>query len=244
MLSKRRNSLVAGVAVLVAVVGSAGAIAATGALSPREESKAVVDDAAERLGVESSELSDAIKAALKARVDAAVDAGRLTEAQGAELKERIDSDEVPLFGLGRGGGGPGHGIGHFGSLDAAASYLGVTEDALRADLEDGQTLAEVAAAEGKSVDGLVDALVAAATEDLDQAVTDGRLTDAQRDDMVATLEARITAMVNGERGPGRGGPGFGPPPGGGPGFGPPSAGDADSDSGSDSTSTSDSTATA
>ena len=239
MLSKRRNSLVAGVAVLVAVVGSAGAIAATGALSPREESQAVVDDAAERLGVESSELSDAIKAALKARVDAAVDAGRLTEAQGAELKERIDSNEVPLFGLGRGGGGPGHGIGHFGSLDAAASYLGVTEDALRAELEDGQTLAEVAAAKGKSVDGLVDALVAAAKEDLDQAVTDGRLTDAQRDDMVATLEARITAMVNGERGPG-----FGLPPGGGPGFDPPSAGDADSDSGSDSTSTSDSTATA
>ena len=34
MLSKRRNSLVAGVAVLVAVVGSAGAIAATGALAP------------------------------------------------------------------------------------------------------------------------------------------------------------------------------------------------------------------
>ena len=215
MLRKRRNTLAVGAAALVAVVGSAGAIAATGALSPQEESQAVVDDVAERLGVESSELGDAIKAALKARVDAAVDAGRLTEAQAAELKERIDSDEVPLFGLGRGGPGHGH-FGHFGGLDAAASYLGVTEEALRTELAEGQTLAEVAEAEGKSVDGLVDALVAAAKEDLQQAVDDGRLTDAQRDDIVATLESRITAKVNGERGFGRGGPGFGfgpPPPG-------------------------------
>jgi hypothetical protein len=212
MLRKRRNTLAVGAAALVAVVGSAGAIAATGALSPQEESRAVLDDVAERLGVESSELGDAIKAALKARVDAAVDAGRLTEAQAAELKERIDSDEVPLFGLGR--GGPGRG--HFGDLDAAASYLGVTEEALRTELAEGRTLAEVAEAEGKSVDGLVDALVAAAKEDLQQAVADGRLTDAQRDDIVATLESRITAKVNGERGFGRGGPGFGfgpPPPG-------------------------------
>ena len=96
MLKKRRNTLAVGAAALVAVVGSAGAIAATGALSPQEESQAVVDDVAERLGVEPSELGDAIKAALKERVDAAVDAGRLTEAQAAELEERMDSDEVPL----------------------------------------------------------------------------------------------------------------------------------------------------
>jgi hypothetical protein len=213
MFGKHRNKLAVGAAALVAVVGSAGAVAATGALSPQEESQAVVDDVAERLGVESSELGDAIKAALKARVDAAVDAGRLTEAQAAELKERIDANEVPLFGLGR--GGPGHGPGHhFGGLDAAASYLGVTEEGLRTELAEGQTLAEVAEAQGKSVDGLVDAMVAAAKDDLQQAVADGRLTDGQRDDIVATLETRITALVNGERGPGRGGfgRGFGPPP--------------------------------
>jgi hypothetical protein len=216
MLKKRRNMLAVGAAALVAVTGSAGAIAATGALSPQEESQAVVEDAAERLGVEPTELSNAIKAALKARVDAAVADGRLTEAQATELKERIDSGEVPIFGLGRGGPGHGH-FGHFGDLDAAASYLGMTEAALRTELAEGQTLAEVAEAQDKSVDGLVDALVAAAKEDLQQAVEDGRLTDAQRDDIVATLGERITAKVNGERGPGRVGPGFGfgpPPPGG------------------------------
>jgi hypothetical protein len=209
MLSKRRNLLAVGAAVLVAVVGSAGAIAATGALSPEEESQAVLEDAAERLGVQPSELTAALKAALKARVDAAVAAGRLTEAEATELKERIDSDDVPLFGLARGAPGHVH-FGHFGGLDAAASYLGVTEAALRAELAEGQTLAEVAKAKGKSVDGLVDALVAEAKQDLEQAVADGRLTDAQRDDIVATLEERITAMVNGEHRPGPG-LGMGPP---------------------------------
>ena len=109
----RKTKLVAGVAGVVALsvgVGAAGAVAAARALDPREESQAVIDDAADQLGVESSELSDALKQALKNRVDEAVESGRLTEEQGAELKERIDSGETPLIfpGLGRHGGfGPG-----------------------------------------------------------------------------------------------------------------------------------------
>jgi hypothetical protein len=221
MQGKHKTMVVAVAAAAVLAIGGAGAIAATGALSPKQESEAVVSDAAEQLGVEPGELSAALKEALKNRVDAAVEAERLTEQQAAELKARIDSDEYPLLGLGRGGpggpGGPGH-LHHFGGLDAAASYLGVTEEALRTELMEGQTLAEVAQAKGKSVDGLVDAMVAAARDDLQQAVTDGRLTDAQRDEIASTLEERIAAKVNGEHGTGRGGPGFGfgPPPGFGP----------------------------
>jgi hypothetical protein len=93
---------------------------------------------------------------------------------------------------------------------------------LRAELRDGQTLAEVARAKGKPVEDLVDAVVAATTKKLDDAVADGRLTKAQRDELVAGLEQRTTAAVNGVRpglreagrgfgfrGPGFGGPGFG-----------------------------------
>jgi hypothetical protein len=214
MLTRHRNKLVGLVVVLVVAVGAAGALAATGALSPREESEAVIDDAAERLGVQPSELSSALEAALKARVDAAVEAGRLTEAQGSELKARIDAGDVPLVGLGPGArhhGGPG--FGHGVGLEAAASYLGLSEAELRTALEDGQTLAQVAATRDKPVGGLVDALVAAATEELEQAVEDGRLTEAQKDSIAATLVDRVTAKVNGRFGPGRGERRFGPPPG-------------------------------
>jgi hypothetical protein len=217
MLKGHRNKLVLVVVALVSAVAVGGAVAATGAFSPREESQAIVDDAAEQLGVESSELTAALKQALKNRVDAAVDAGRLTEAQGEELKERIDANELPMLGFGPGGGpGFGHHV-HFGGLEAAATFLGLTEAELGTELEEGNTLAEVAEAENKTVDGLVAAMAAAARADLAEAVEDGRLTDAQRDDIVATLEQRIRDKVNGElrfdRGPGgRGFPGFGPPP--------------------------------
>jgi len=195
-----------GAAALAVALGAAGAVAASGVLSPNEESQAVLDDAADRLGVEPSELSDALKEALKSRVDAAVDAGRLTEEQGKTLKERIDSGDTPLLfgGLGRfgglGGHGPGHlgGLGHFGKLDAAASYLGLSEAELREQLADGKTLAEIAKAEGKSVDGLVQALVAEGKNRLDQAVTDGKLTQAQADELAQGLQERMTDLVNGE----------------------------------------------
>ena len=122
------------------------------------------------------------------------------------------------------GDGPGFGpIGHFGGLAAAADYLGLTADELRTELDADSSLADVAEAEGKSVDGLVDAIVAAATEDLAAAVEAGRLTDAQRDDIVATLEERVTELVNrtGERHAHRAAhPGWPSPGGPAPGFAP------------------------
>jgi polyhydroxyalkanoate synthesis regulator phasin len=191
---------IAGALVLAAGVGAAGAVAAARALDANEESQAVIDDAADQLGVESSELSDALREALKNRVDEAVEEGRLTEEQAAQLKERIDSGETPLIfpGFGRHGhGGPGH-VGHVGKLDAAAEHLGITEAQLRERFEDGDTLAEIARAEGKSVAGLVDALVAEATEKIDQAVEDGRLTQEQATELKDGLEERTQDLVEGE----------------------------------------------
>src|SRR5688500_8461458 len=95
----RRNKLVAGGAALLLAAVAGGAIGAT-KLTPRQESQAVINDAADQLGVEPGELSNALKQALKNRVDAAVEDGRLTKEQGQRMKERIDANEVPLFGLG------------------------------------------------------------------------------------------------------------------------------------------------
>lgn len=189
-------------AVLAVALGVTGAVAASRALTADDERRAVLDDAADRLGVEPSELEDALQEALKTRVDAAVEDGRLTEEQGAELKQRIDAGDMPfLRGLGK--AGPG-GFRHFGDLDhfekleTAASYLGLSEAELREQLADGKTLAEIAKAEGKSVDGLVQALVKDAKARLDQAVADGKLTRAQADDLAEGLEERMIDLVNGE----------------------------------------------
>jgi transposase-like protein len=208
-----RLKIAGGTAAAAAVLGGGAAIAAT-QLSPAEESDAIVADAAKQLGVDADELDAALTKALENRIDAAVEAGQLTEAQAAEMKQRIAAGDVPLVGLGPGGG---HRGGHHGfvELDAAATFLGVTEDALRTRLENGDTLAEVAKAEGKTASGLVDALVAAAKTDLDERVAEGRLTETQRTSILADLESRISDVVNGEAGFGfRGGHGRfeGPPP--------------------------------
>jgi transposase-like protein len=209
---KRNHLLVVGaVAVLVAVIAGA-AIAATKALTPRQESQAIINDAAQQLGVQPSELSNALKQALEKRVDAAVADGRLTKAEGAELKERINAGDFPLFGLGPGpglGDRHGHGIFH-AKLEAAAAYLGMSEAQLREELEGGKTLAQVARDHGKSVDGLVTALLDQAEKKLDAAVKAGRLTKAEKAEMLSGLRKRITDLVNGRfPSPGfRPGPGF------------------------------------
>jgi hypothetical protein len=208
MNTTRTQKIVVATVAGLAVAGGGAAIAAT-QLTPKQESQAVLNDAAQQLGVSPEKLSDALKQALKNRVDAAVSDGRLTQAQGDALKERIDADEVPLFGL---RGGPGHGYGHYHGLDAAATYLGLTEDALREQLESGKTLAQVAQDRGKTLAGLIDAIVADEKQELADAVADGRLTQAQADEKLANLRERVTNLVNGVRPQFRGGGRFGGPP--------------------------------
>lgn len=197
-MAVKRKVVAVGVAAL-AVGGTGAGIAATKlAHSPAEESQAVVNDAAKSLGVAPSKLSAALKKALEDRVDAAVADGRLTQAQGQELKQRIESGDFPIFGPP--GGGPGFGFHHAAmrGLDAAASYLGLTEDQLRTQLESGKSLAQVAQAQGKSVSGLEQALVADAKSHLDQEVKEGHLTQAQADAMLNELKQHVADLVNGK----------------------------------------------
>src|SRR4051812_34633987 len=188
---KQTRKLAAGVAAVAAVAGGGAAYAATQDDGPRADAQAVIDDAAKQLGVQPSALSAALKTALANRVDAAVAAGRLTKEQGDELKARIEAGDVPPIGLGL-GIRHGHGFGPFGELDAARTYLGVTGAELRTALESGKSLAQVAQDHGKSVSGLVTALVDAAKQRLDQAVADGRLTGRQRQDIESNLTQRVT----------------------------------------------------
>jgi polyhydroxyalkanoate synthesis regulator phasin len=201
----------AAAAVVAVAVGASGAIAVSRVLDD-DASEEVIEDAADQLGVEPQALADALKQALQNRVDEAVESGRLTEEQGERLKELIESGDVPFlggFGLrGLGGFGPGH-FGPFASLDTAASYLDVTEAELRERLRDGETLAEIARDEGKSVDGLVDALVDAAKARIDEAVDEGRLDEERADELRDGLRARLQELVNDELARRGDGPRFG-----------------------------------
>jgi hypothetical protein len=192
MKLNRKAKIFVGAAAVLAAAGGGVAVAASQASSPSEESKAVIDDAAKQLGIPSSKLSDALKKALSDRVDAAVAAGRITKAEGDAIKQRITSSDFPLFGGLR--AGFGHSL--FGGLEAAAGYIGITEAQLRTELEGGKSLAQVATAHGKSVDGLVNTLLADAKSKLVDSVSAGRLTKAQETEMLNGLKDRIKNMVN------------------------------------------------
>lgn len=217
MTASRKTKLVGAGGGLAALVLAAGALAQTDTFSPKEERDALVADAAELLGVEPAELTDALRQAFENRIDEAVADGRLTEEQAERMRAHLESGDLPLLHGPWGGHGPRDGMGlHHGfpgGLDAAAEALGLSEDELRDALRDGDTLADVAEEQGTSVDDLVRAMVDAARADLENAVEDGRMTDAMRDSMLESLDERIRALVTEGFRPLHGGPGhrgFGP----------------------------------
>jgi hypothetical protein len=210
----------------LAVAGGGAAYAAATDNDPRD---AVLRDAAQRLNVTPGELRSALEGAFGDQLDQAVRAGRLTQEQADRMKADIARYGVPLGGPGGPGGpGPGHGFGPphgpIGiGLDAAADYLGLTRAELARRLMNGRSLADVAQAEGKSVDGLEQALVDEAKTHLDRAVADRGLTTDERDRILRDVQEHVADLVNG-RAPGPGlafgrherrgdwGPGPGGPP--------------------------------
>jgi polyhydroxyalkanoate synthesis regulator phasin len=109
----------------------------------------------------------------------------------------------------------------------AADFLGLTPEEVAVAVRDGQTLAEIAVAQGQTAEALIAHLSTLAGEHLNQLVADGRITEEQQADMLANMTDRITDLVNGQIDrPMMGGPGMGRPRGMG-GDGPCMGGDTD-----------------
>jgi hypothetical protein len=134
----------------------------------------------------------------------------LTQAQADKVANALNN-KLPQGGF---GGGPGHRFGGMmGLRESAATVaktLGMTPAELLKALRSGQSLKQIAATKGVSTDTLVQAMVAAAEQQLATAVQKGRITQAQADTIKSTLTQRITDLVNGtlpKMGPDFGGPG-------------------------------------
>ncbi len=84
---------------------------------------------------------------------------------------------------------------HAGLVDSA-KVIGITPQALRADLKAGQTVAQVANAKGISTPTLVGDLSKDADAAIQKAVTDGKLTQAQATKIEAKVPAAVTKAVN------------------------------------------------
>lgn len=95
---------------------------------------------------------------------------------------------------GRRPGGPGHprGIRGYSPVEAAVEVTDLTKEEVVAALQEGQTLAEIAEAQGIDPQEIVDAFVSEHETRLQRAVEEGRLTQEQVDEMLEEMTERVT----------------------------------------------------
>jgi hypothetical protein len=216
---RRKTVIAIGVLALASFAG--GAVAATTETSnPRA---AFLSDVAARLHVTLPQLTTAIKGADLDALSRAVASGRLTAAEAKVIRQRIQSGEtvplgglisapgyararmfsLPLTGLGGharlrpGGRFFGHrpGVARFGTFAVVLGYLGVTPAELFSDLRSNRTLAQIAAANGKSVAGLKRAIVAAQRARMNRLVEAKLITRADADKRMARLQRGLPKLL-------------------------------------------------
>lgn len=202
MDAKLKRKVAIGAAGL-AVVASGGIAYAATQDPGAADRQAILSDAAKRLNVSPDQLNSALQGAYSDQIDKALASGRITQPQADKLKQALKDNGVP-FGVGPHGGGfffreRGFAIGgpFSGGLGAAAKYLGLSRSALASQLRSGKSLADVAKAQGKSVDGLVSAIKDAAKTQLDKAVAAKKITADQEQQILSKLDAGINDLVQG-----------------------------------------------
>jgi len=181
-----------------------------------------IADLAEGQGMTLADVKDSLIAPMIERIQQAVENGRLTQDEADEQIEQMEErvlegvETGSWFSMGSGGMGPG---GFRGPGDAQpellADALGMTAEEVREALTDGQTIAELAEAQGVALEDLVDALMAPMIERIEQAVEDGRLTQDEADEQIEQMAERLLEGLESGTGFGRGmRGGFGGRPGG------------------------------
>jgi len=141
------------------------------------------------------------------RLQDLVEDGTISADQAQAVAEHLADGVRP--GGPRGHKGPGFG--------AIAEFLEMEAEDFREALQEYDTLADLAVANGSNGEELVEFLVGQAEERLAQGVEDGKIDQVDADEKLVDITEKITEMVNsdipepgereGRRGPGRGGPG-------------------------------------
>ena len=205
--NRMKRILILGAAVAALAVGIV-AVAGVGAQEGASEDKPVdhyLELLAGNLGVSVEELEGALTQSHLDLIDEKVADGTITAEEAAEIIERIESGEGRLFppfgGRGHGGHGNMHRL-HGLIVENSAEALGLEVDALKDELKAGNSLADVATAQGVDVEQFKIDVLAGVAADLDEKVADGSLTQEKADTVLEKITEsidRIVEKVPGER---------------------------------------------
>ena len=176
-----------------------------------------VAQVAQDKGVDVNAVITAVTDAANKAIDQAVTDGKMTADQAAQEKSEVAQHVTDFVNGVKHERGPGGGGEHRGPkadvLAAAAGALNMSTDELKAALDGGKTVAQVAQDKGVDVNTVIAAVTDAANTAIDQAVTDGKMTADQAAQEKTEVTQRVTDFVNktkppkGEHGPGGRGPG-------------------------------------
>ncbi len=171
-------------------IGGGAAFAGQSAKDKNARCEARVAAIAERHGLTIAQLEARVEERLTARVDAALEAGRISADRATRLIERIAES-----GLCQGPHALEARHGRHRLLAAAAEFLGLDRAELRAALP-GTSLAALAEKQGKSVAALKAAMLAPVEEKLAKAVEANRISEERADRLLDRLEDRVDHLVD------------------------------------------------
>jgi uncharacterized protein (DUF433 family) len=146
-------------------------------------------------GVDPSTVVNAIVVALTQQIDQKAAAGTIDAGRADQAKQKLP-DVANRF-VNETKQRRGHRI-LKDAVQAAAKEIGVSVNELKDARNSGKSIAQVAKDHNKSVDDVVDAVVKAATSDIDQAVKDGKLDAQNADQIKQKLPDRVKQLVNRE----------------------------------------------
>jgi hypothetical protein len=110
-----------------------------------------------------------------------------------------NASPTPGTGYGYGPGQMGRGYmwgGELGFEEEVLSFLGMTREQVIAERQAGKSLAQIAQEKGKTVQQLIDTILAAKRADLNDLVSQGKLTQAQADAMYQNMQQVVVQAVN------------------------------------------------
>ncbi|HEX2911247.1 MAG TPA: hypothetical protein VH186_10595 [Chloroflexia bacterium] len=175
----------------------------TSSTTSQNSNKAALRDSflknfASQLGVDQSKLNSAFTNAVSTTVDQAVKDGTLTQAQADRIKQQAANGFKGFIPGGKGhrGGNFSARQGHGQALSAAAQALGITENELRTDLRTGQSISDVAKSKNIDLNTVKTAVLNSVKSQFDQAVKDGKLTQAQADSRYQNFSTNIDKFLS------------------------------------------------
>ena len=146
-------------------------------------------------------LEAAIVADAKTHLDATVASGKLTADREAQILAKLQANVSKVVTA----TGPPAGTKQKGkhairaAVKTAATYVGVTVEQIRTQLQAGKSLAEIATAQGKSVDGLKAVIVTDAKAAIATLVSSGKITAERGQQYLDQIQKNIDKIVNAKR---------------------------------------------